>query len=114
MLQWLRAKLDRFLARIRRYLTLGSGYCPADPTVNPLIGTADLGIPRTICNYTETRCNVKPLSKHFLRDFLRVWKRGKSSKFRCFLLFLVALQLRGLGFFFLGHRLSMAEPRQPS
>ena len=53
----------------RRCLTLGSDYCPADPTVNPLIGPADLGIPRTICNYTESRGYVKPLSKLFLKDF---------------------------------------------
>ena len=68
--QWLRAKLDRFLARIRRCLTLGSGYCPTDPTVNPLINPADLGIPRTICNYTETPRGVKSLSKLFLKVFL--------------------------------------------
>ena len=49
----------------RRCLTLGSDYCPADPTVNPLIGPADLGIPRTICNYTERRGYVKPLTNFF-------------------------------------------------
>jgi hypothetical protein len=65
----------------RRCLTLGSDYCPADPTVNPLISSADLGIPRTICNYTESRGDVKPLARFFLRIFLRVWKRRKTQSF---------------------------------
>jgi len=43
--------------------------------VNPLIGATDLGIHRTICNYTETSGCVKPCQKIFLRDFLKVWKR---------------------------------------
>ena len=53
-----------------RYLTLGSGYCLTDPTVNPLIGRADLGIPRTIPNYTETSGDVKPPGKIFFANFL--------------------------------------------
>jgi len=43
--------------------------------VNPLIGPTDLGIHRTICNYTETSGCVKPCQKIFLGDFLKVWKR---------------------------------------
>ena len=50
-----------------RNLTLGSGYCPTDPTVTPLIDPPDLAIRRTICDYTETSEYVKPLSKLFFR-----------------------------------------------
>ena len=71
----------------------------ADPTVNPLIGTADLAIPRTICNYTETPVIVKPLSKYFLRDFLRVWKAGESLNFDTFRGILVTPTYRVLAFF---------------
>ena len=78
---------------VRRCLTLGSDYCPADPTVNPLISPADLGIPRTICNYTETSPSVKPLAKLFFGVFLRVWKARKTLAFRSFLGPLVALVL---------------------
>jgi len=63
-----------------RYLTLGSGYCPTDPTVNPLISPADLGIPRTMCDYTETFGYVKPCQNFFLRFFLSrvkaLWETG--------------------------------------
>ena len=52
-----------------RNLTLGSGYCPTDPTVTPLIDPPDLAIRRTICDYTETSGYVKPLSKLFLGGF---------------------------------------------
>jgi hypothetical protein len=79
--QWLRAKLDKIYPVLVRYLTLGSDYCPADPTVNPLIGPADLAIPRTICNYTESPGDVKPLQQLFLKNFPQGCGNEKSPIF---------------------------------